>query len=94
MKPYSQYDLTNKRCIFNYRLSRVYRVIENIFGILASRFEIFQKPINLGPEKTFTITLACCYLHNFLIETNQHFYCLKNVLIKKNFEAYETSNWQ
>ncbi|KAL4090672.1 hypothetical protein QTP88_025466 [Uroleucon formosanum] len=89
MKPYSQHDLTNKRHIFNYRLSRAHRVVENAFGILASRFGVFQKPINLEPDKASTITLACCYLHNFLIENNKHLYVSKNVLITENLGTGE-----
>lgn len=89
MKTYSQHDLTNKRRIFNYRLSRARRVVENVFGILASRFGVFQKPINLKPDKASTITLACCYLHNFLIENNKHLYCSRNVLITENLETGE-----
>lgn len=89
MKPYSQHDLTNKRRIFNYRLSRARRVVENAFGILASRFGVFQKPINLESDKASIITLACCYLHNFLIENNKHLYCSRNVLITENLETGE-----
>ena len=65
-KPYSQVGLTIERRIFNYRLSRARRIIENAFGILANRFRIFMKPIGLAPEKVETIVLACCSLHNFL----------------------------
>lgn len=92
MKPYSQLDLTNERRIFNYRLSRARRTVENAFGILASRFGVFQKPINLGPEKSTIITMACCYLHNFLIEHNQNIYCSKTVLVEENIETGEIEN--
>lgn len=93
MKPYSQHDLTNhERRIFNYRLSRARRTVENAFGVLASRFGVFQKPINLGPEKATLITLACCYLHNFLIATNQNIYCSKTLLIEENTETGEIQN--
>ena len=65
LKPYSQNGLTPERRIFNYRLSRDRRVVENAFGILANRFRVFITPINLAPEKVEIITLACCILHNF-----------------------------
>jgi hypothetical protein len=37
--------------------------VEIVFGILSSRFGVFQKPIPLEPEK---VVLASCVLHNFL----------------------------
>ncbi|XP_064112933.1 uncharacterized protein LOC135219796 [Macrobrachium nipponense] len=43
MKPYSQSELDEQQQVFNYRLSRARRVIENVFGILTSQFEVFQK---------------------------------------------------
>jgi hypothetical protein len=66
MKPYSQSVLNTERRIYNYRHSRARRIVENCFGILTSRFGIFQKPINLSPQKANVVVLACCYLHNFL----------------------------
>ena len=66
MKPYSQSNLTPEKRVFNYRLSRARRIVENAFGILSNRFRIFMTPISLKPEKVETITLTCCILHNFL----------------------------
>ena len=66
IKPYSQKGLTTARRIFNYRLSRARRIVENGFGILANRLRIFMQPIALAPEKVEKIVMACCCLHNFL----------------------------
>lgn len=66
LKPYSAKDLDQQKRIFNYRLSRARRVVENVFGILVSRFGILQQRINLKPENIESVVLACCVLHNFL----------------------------
>ena len=65
-KPYSQIGLTREKCIYNYRLSRARRIVENAFGILTDRFRVFMTPIGLTPEKAEKIVLASCTLHNFL----------------------------
>jgi len=46
IKPYSRDSLNNERRICNYRISRAQRVVENSFGILTSRFRIFNTAIN------------------------------------------------
>ena len=45
MKPYPTRNIELNQRIFNYRLSRVRRIVETVFGILTSRFGFFQKPI-------------------------------------------------
>ena len=84
MKPYGNCHLTNNQRIFNYRLSRARRVAENSFGMLVSRFEVFKKAINLSPHKASTITLACSYLHNYLIKEIGHVYCSQRVMDHDN----------
>lgn len=78
MKPYCQQNCSNEQQYFNYRLSRARSVVENAFGILASRFGVFQKPIHLEPRKATIITLASCYLHNFLIKETAETYLFSN----------------
>jgi hypothetical protein len=69
LKPYPGSCLGNQQRIFNYRLSRARRVVENAFGILVSRFRIYEKPIPLQPDKVVSVVLATCALHNFLKES-------------------------
>lgn len=50
LKLFSQKELYRAKRIFNYRLSRTRRIIENNFGILTLKFRIFNQPINLKLE--------------------------------------------
>lgn len=56
----------SKKRIFNYRLCRARRVIENVFGIMSAVFRVLRKIMLLSPEKATTVILTCVYLHNFL----------------------------
>ncbi len=67
MKPYSE-QLSRDKRIFNYRLSRARRVVENAFGILANRFRVFLGTMNLHPDVVVQVIRACICLHNFLRE--------------------------
>ncbi|XP_039958802.1 protein ANTAGONIST OF LIKE HETEROCHROMATIN PROTEIN 1-like [Bactrocera tryoni] len=58
LKPYPGKNLTAGQRIFNYRLSRARRVVENAFDIMAKRFQILYRPIQLNEHKTTQITLA------------------------------------
>jgi hypothetical protein len=46
MKPYPNRNLGITQRVFNYRLFRVRRIVENVFGILTSRFGVFQKRLH------------------------------------------------
>lgn len=41
---------------------------------MSARFRVLRKPIHLDAEKTKKVTLACCVLHNYLINTNKEKY--------------------
>lgn len=68
MKPFTT-TTTQREKIFNYRLSRARRIVENAFGILVSRFRVLEASIALKPEKVDLIVLAACSLHNWLRKT-------------------------
>lgn len=66
MRPYPGAKLNMTQKTFNYRLSRARRVIENSFGILASRWRIFRSPIIADVNTAEWIVCATICLHNFL----------------------------
>ncbi|XP_025989586.2 protein ALP1-like [Solenopsis invicta] len=67
LRPYSgRGGLTKEKNIFNYRLSRARRVIENTFGILACQWRILRKPIIGKVETVERIVQSIVCLHNWL----------------------------
>nr|XP_039250079.1 putative nuclease HARBI1 [Styela clava] len=73
MRPFPGTGLSRRSRIFNYRLSRARRVVENAFGIMVSRFRIFRRPICVSPARTDHIIKACTVLHNFLRYDSNYF---------------------
>jgi len=71
MRPYPGVNLDRTRRIFNYRLSRARRVIENSFGILTARWRVLLNTLEFSPENCESIVLACIILHNFIM-LNDH----------------------
>lgn len=81
MKPYvppRNRRLEEEHQIFNYRLSRARRCIENAFGILCSKFYCLSRKMFCSPKKAQKVVVACCYLHNYLIRTRRAQYCPSN----------------
>lgn len=65
-KPYSQRGLVREERIFNYRLSRARRVVENAFGILANRFQVLMTTMQHHPTTIRIIVTTCMVLHNLM----------------------------
>jgi hypothetical protein len=74
LKPYSHVNLMLKQRVFNYRLSRARKMVENAFGIIASRFRVSGRPIEVKVETVDLIVKASCVLHNWLRITSSKRY--------------------
>ena len=72
MRPYARASLVGPEAdakrVFNYRLSRARRCVENAFGILAQRWRIYRGTLGCTPGKATKMVWATCALHNFLRE--------------------------
>jgi len=68
MRPYpgSQSKGDNEKSIFSYRLSPTRRMVENAFGILTYKFQIYQRTPQSLPENSRNIIFVTCILHNYL----------------------------
>ena len=70
LKPYPGRQHDERQTIFNYRLSRARRTIENTFGILTTKWRIFRRPIIANLDLVELIVKACVALHNYLLLTD------------------------
>jgi hypothetical protein len=94
MRPYpgkATGELHYSKNIFNYRLSRARRVIENAFGIMASRWRIYRRPIIAAERTVCLIMQATICLHNFILTKEGgknhkygHKYCANYMMDREN----------
>ncbi|XP_041351114.1 putative nuclease HARBI1 [Gigantopelta aegis] len=68
MKPFGRRGLDHDELVFNYRLSRARRVVENAFGLLANRFRCLLSTLQVDIDTVNLIVRTCVVLHNFLRE--------------------------
>ena len=95
MRPYARRnELTESETIFNYRLSRARRIIENSFGILVSRFRIFRRAIIANVDNVKFITKATVALHNFLMKHVTNLYCPTDFVDQEDIRGRVPGNWR
>lgn len=65
LRPYPGKNVNGLQRNFNYRLSRARRIVECAFGIMASQWKVFNRPIAVKPDTVDWIVKAAVVLHNF-----------------------------
>lgn len=71
-KPPFRQELNADERIFNYRLSRARRCIENAFGILSAKFQCLRGAMLCSPDRAQKIVVTCCLLHNYLMSSTTY----------------------
>ena len=67
-QPYPSTTNQRREKIYNWRHSRARRIVENTFGIMASRYRVLMKPILQSYQNGIKTVLACIALHNYMRE--------------------------
>ena len=98
MKPYPRDSLAMEERVFNYRLSRCRRIIENTFGILVSRFRIFRRSIIAREEVVIAVTKASVVLHNYLMHGREfeasYEYCPPEMVDMETVNGTRPGTWR
>ena len=100
MRPYSSQGMDLKERVFNYRISRGRRVVENAFRIPTSRFRIFQSPLQQEPLVVNRVVMTCLVLHNLLrirypIAIKEEDFggeCQRPIVLEGNYISYDDCN--
>lgn len=99
LRPYPGRGLTPEQGMFNYRLNRARRLIENTFGILASQWRTYRKPIVASPKNAVRIIQATVCVHNWLrksdIDANEYVPIdMVNSDNPRNPSGFEAGSWR
>lgn len=91
MKPYivANRALTVEERIYNYRVSRARRIVENGFGILVSRFRAFDRKLSCKVSTVPKLVSAACSLHNWLRLNSPATYFFPGTIDEENWETGE-----
>lgn len=96
VRPFPRRNLQNVEAkIFNYRLSRARRIVENAFGILVARWKILQRPLAVKLSTAEAIIQVTVCLHNFIMKTKNNQYFPHGIVDFENYDGEITpGNWR
>lgn len=97
MRPFPKKNekLTDDERIFNYRLSRARRVIENTFGIMGAKWQILNSCISCSPKNAEQIVKALVCLHNFMMTCGRTEYCPPGLVdTERDSGEVQTGTWR
>lgn len=96
LRPYGGTHLDKNKRIFNYRLTRGRRYVECAFGILANKWRIFHRPLDVSTSTAISIVKTCAVLHNESsyanIDSNSSTISLENVRNELNTRGGRCAN--
>lgn len=96
MRPYpGRGGLTKDKTIYNYRLSRARRVIENTFGILVTLRRILKKPIEADIDCAVAMVKAILCLHNWITKQDTHGHYVSEKLVDRHdSHSFTPGQWR
>ena len=81
--------------VYNLRQSRLRTVIENTFGVLTSRWRIFNFPINAYVESIERYVKSAIMFHNYLRQADNALYCPQEFVNCKEMDGSSTKgHWR
>ena len=94
MRPCPEKLLPQQKKIFNYRLSRAQRIVENAFGIPAACFWVFCHPLMVSIENVETVVKGIVVLHNFLHQETATQYLTQKSVDHEDYRGHVSpSEW-
>lgn len=97
MKPYRKDIIHSPRHekVFDYRLCRARRTVENSFGIRACWLRVLLSTISLGNlDNIDSVVLACCALHNYLRRKTSNYMTIRCIDHENHDHTVTPGEWR